>query len=322
MRDPRYEQWLTNVQKVPWHYEGFISFSQVDEALSLQNRARIGRPIIDDQVERFMHLTLAGSEPPALIAVQTKTGKYLLVTGNHRMQALKKIGRDGCDMYLVDVRDATVIERLIRSANVGEGTGVATRAEQIAHAMYLVTAHGYTHVAAAEAMGVPSSAVSHAMEIQNTERRLEAAGVDTKPIPKSAMRGMVTLPDPVLVPLAQTIKEAKLTIPEVVKLTSAVRGASRSEAAMLEEVQRFRQQDWVQARAAGRPTQDKGTRTIRALLRDLGSATNHATFLFDRHVAGMRPTDDELKRVRESWSKTLGAMEVTLAALGNRRNGA
>lgn len=128
-------------EEVQWEYREGVLLSQIDERASLENQARTV-PLNKGLVESYALAMIDGVQFPPLIAYPN--GKaWVLIDGNHRYQAAKKIERNAVDVYLVKESDPLIIERMTQTWNDMNGARFEPE-ERTAKAIRWMKRHSWT----------------------------------------------------------------------------------------------------------------------------------------------------------------------------------
>jgi len=170
-----------------------IRFSQIDLKESSFNGARLGDTIIDDLVDDYAQGMTNGDTFPSVVVYEAKGGKFIIISGNQRSNAIKKLIANGelpkdptMEVYVLDTADQMLLEAVARSANVSHGSR-ATAAERMAHAVYMVTKFGMKPADAALLYMVSCSNINSNIRAERVRRDLGKQNIDVSALPNSAI---------------------------------------------------------------------------------------------------------------------------------------
>lgn len=237
-RDPRTEQFL-QAEAVDFDFRKDVPIEDFDIVSSLRNQARLGPAIDKDRVTEYALAMLDGIDFPAVVSYKAPNGKFVLVTGNHRLHAALESEKKTFDTYVVKTEDPMLLDRMTRSINSIEGVR-PTRKEAVAQAVYLVERRHLTAKAAAQEFHLPLEVVQRAMRTAATRQRLGRLGESPETLPETSLAMLNAVRnDNVLKPLAELIRQASLPIPTVQALVQEVKDEP-TEAGQLRIVQSWR----------------------------------------------------------------------------------
>jgi ParB-like chromosome segregation protein Spo0J len=283
MRDVRIEQRLT-AQRVDWRYEDCIALTDIDAKASRANQAR-HEPIDDALVERYCLDMIDGVAFPAVVAERNKSGKYVLLDGNHRCAASLMAEKTSIDLYEVKLPSDYVRALLIRTLNLLEGKTL-TKEEVLEHAAYLVNHYGKTKEAVAAELRLKSHTLTDYMRYCNTLQSLEHSGVvNAKALKQTSVLALhaISLEAP-QASAAQLVLDAHMLGSEVDALVKAVRQAP-TEKRQLEVIEENREnllgriQGTRRSTSPARSRQElRGMRLIKAVDTALAELVNVKTF--------------------------------------------
>jgi ParB-like chromosome segregation protein Spo0J len=183
------EAWLDSF-RVTYSRET-VPTSAIDVESSLKNQARVGAPLVDDQVAMYAAAMEKGDIfPPLILYKAGESKKYIAIDGNHRLAAGRSTNKTEFDAYVVDSPSDTQITLLTFEANVRHGlpTSIEERTQQ---ALTLVE-YGATQTAAAERLAIPINRVNDAYKQVRADRRAATLGVSRRweTLPISTRRAM------------------------------------------------------------------------------------------------------------------------------------
>jgi hypothetical protein len=173
LKDPKAEQML-QAHLVDFVYVEDVDITQVDVELSLRNQARIDPPLHTDTVASYAEAARDGADFPAIIGYYDDNGKFVVIDGNHRVNAFLKAGIKTIDVYVVEAAQ-DVIQALTYMANATHGRP-PTEEERLHHAIHLRDL-GYGNKEAARALGLTEGKVSQAWQLEGQMRRARRLGV-------------------------------------------------------------------------------------------------------------------------------------------------
>ena len=171
IRDERVERWIES------HGGSFelkeLPLSAIDRAKSARNQARF-KPINDETILLYGAAMEQGDEfPPILVYVEKDS--YVVVDGNHRVEAASLNDRPRIDAYVLHDPSEAMIRVLTFEANTKHGLPT-TMAERLKQAVYLVEM-GATHKDAAQTLHVPMGRLKNVMAQARSEKRLAVAAI-------------------------------------------------------------------------------------------------------------------------------------------------
>jgi hypothetical protein len=135
-----------------------VSFSDIDDAASANNCARMGNPINEEKVEEYEASMRRGDVFPRMVFEKGKKG-FVVLGGNQRYAAAKRYGVKQCSAYVVTPLTENHRQAVIRSLNSRHGWGT-DKTERIDHAVYLVRVCGFLQDDAAKLMSVSTGGIS------------------------------------------------------------------------------------------------------------------------------------------------------------------
>jgi len=170
-----------------------IRFSQIDLKESSFNGARLGDTIINDLVNDYAQGMINGDTFPSVVVYKAKNGKFIIISGNQRSNAIAKLIAMGklpkdptMEVYVLDTADQMLLEAVARSANVSHGSRT-TATERMAHAIYMVTKYGMKPSDAALLYMVSCSSINHNLRAEKVRRDLGKQNIDVSSLPNSAI---------------------------------------------------------------------------------------------------------------------------------------
>lgn len=258
------EKWLSG-WSVPYSYLETVKIDRIDLMRSQRNQARIGDVIDKATVERYAQAMLNGDEFPPIVVWRGPENKYVVIDGNHRLQAAIVAKNDAIAAFLLgDGVKPQVITAMTFEANVRHGKQVS-EAERIHHALWL-TDNGMSLGEAGRRLNLSASALRKAKAEQEANRRADSAGIDRRVwdripyTPKMRLSAIST--DEGFVDAVRLAHEAGMGAMEVQEMVAHIndtRSASRQRAYVKEL--RAGYADQIAARKAGDTSGMKGVRT-------------------------------------------------------------
>lgn len=168
-RDYKVEALLKDEQ-VAWDFEPALPIAAIDVKKSLLNQARTAEALTPEIVDRYALAARRGADFPAIVVRREGPTQYVVLGGNHRVAAYRKLRRDVIEAYVVKSETKATIERVTWRLNYVEGRA-PTMSEAIAHAIMLMLQHGLSREAAAAAVGVRATQVKSAYDREALRRR-------------------------------------------------------------------------------------------------------------------------------------------------------
>jgi len=261
-RDPRVEAWL-DAAGVTWIYEPMLELDRIDMKRSLQNQARPGEALIEDNVELCIKGFLDHAVMPPIVCRRTSARAKLVITdGNHRATAAHdpRVALSALPGYIWEGTDEVALV-LAYTANLTHGAQLS-RPQRILQAVHLVEA-GMSARDAARQMGVDEVGVSNQRLLNRAAARATSMKV-TKwdEIPQGQRLDLARLDDDaVFKEAAVMVAETGLTATDTKDLIRRVKGA-KSETARLEVIadeRDVRRKD-IQQRFGGKISAGRGKR--------------------------------------------------------------
>lgn len=169
-RDPKIEKLLKDNGFTGVQLSLGVNLAAFDEEASLKNQARMGHPIDEKTVTRYVTAMENGDEFPPLIAWEPRDGaKLIIVDGNHRFQARKRVGLDTAPVYIiVGARSQAVT---ILSFIVNKDHGLATTEEDRLHqALYMID-NGVSVADAARRLTLNPTKLGNAAKLARADTR-------------------------------------------------------------------------------------------------------------------------------------------------------
>lgn len=313
-RDPEVEELLTK-RGVTWEYVENVSPSQFDPAASLNNQSRLG-VLHEPTVVRYTEALRNDHALPAIVARHDSNGLYVVVSGNHRLEAYTRAHKL-VNVYVVQASMRTILE-LTFVLNIGHGLPPAPE-ELLRQALHLVES-GMSQTAASALLQVQPAALARAVQLQEAQRRASAAGLAAREwdaLPTSTRQRLFGVnTDEGFIELARLTVDAGLSTEEVVDVLSTV-NTTRSGDAQRSLVRDLREQVYKPRIEAGgstyKPSRGK-KHTLRTNLERVVTQILHLQdipALMNHYPASDR--EEIAKRVEDA----LGTLREVLAALNS-----
>lgn len=218
------EKWLTEA-KVDWQFE-IVPVDSFDVETSLRNQARVAEPLNKQKVEEYrLAMERGGQEDfPALVAYMLPSGRYVIVDGNHRLNAGIGAGVKAFGTYTVDAPE-DVIQILTYQANVFNGLPTSVE-ERLQQAVHLVDMR-ISIADAALRLGLSEGQVKTQVDRTKADRRAARIGIKAgwSKLPATTRQRLANvLTDEGMTEAVKVAVDAKLTGPEVSSMVSAMNG--------------------------------------------------------------------------------------------------
>lgn len=231
-RDTVVEQILKK-EKIPYHYEKDVPLTQINREASLKNQARY-QAIKQEHVDDLIILAASGYALNALVGYRAKDGYIVLVNGNHRLEAYvqgnqtKQLNITKTDMYILEIANPDVIDRITRTINALNVVLPMTRDEKLEQAKILVLVQNMTHKEAADRLVIPEKSVTSALQAHNVRQRLAKYQFTNSLTPTTLSKMYRIKQDEALVAIASLAVDAKLSSDEVGEISKKVQEAAES----------------------------------------------------------------------------------------------
>lgn len=166
-----------------------IRFSQINLYESSNNGARLGDTIIANKVTDYAQAMRNENAFLRVVVFLDANYGYILTSGNQRCSAIKELieakylpADPMIEVYVLETKDAMLLEAIGRSANCCHGLG-STMEERITHAVYMVRCKGMQLKDAAKLFIVDPSTISRRIKSEEGRKELGAMGIDTTRLP-------------------------------------------------------------------------------------------------------------------------------------------
>jgi ParB-like chromosome segregation protein Spo0J len=162
-----------------------MDLSQINRELSLRNQARLATPLSEETVDGYAQAMENGDQFPPIVVYQRGAGKYVVIDGNHRVEAAHRTDTP-LGAYVVEKPTDEQIAVLTYEANARSGLPVSVE-DKIQQAVHLVEL-GASRPEAARLLGIKVSRVEYAMSAARADKRLQDLGVDLSKMSESTRR--------------------------------------------------------------------------------------------------------------------------------------
>lgn len=237
MKSEQVELWLKGHGVTKFDYEENIALGAIDEEASLRNQARVFEALDDEQIVLYAQAMTEGDEfPPIVVIKRPRTPKYIIIDGNHRMQAAKLADKKGLSAYVVKDASPAQVMVLTYDANTKHGKPTSLK-ERIVQAAWLVQNQGAKPSEAAKALSVPPQRLYSHIKSAETTTRARALGLKLPDTYINKRLGNLG-PDAVFKAAAELVTQAKLDHKAINNLVTAA-NRYRNEKDQLAAVARF-----------------------------------------------------------------------------------
>ncbi len=224
---------------VEWELD-VITLGQIDWDESANNCARMLNPLNEEKIEDYQTCLKRGDRFPRPVVEKTKRG-YVILGGNQRCNAAKRIGNPPIEAYVVANLTTAQRQALIRSLNARHGWGT-DKSERIEHAVYLVRNHGISVADAARLMVVSTMTINTRIRTETVRSSLARHGVDANKLNLTHLDAASRIDDEEIQAefgrviekfnptgeMAKTAADAIANAPTRVKMATAVKEFSKS----------------------------------------------------------------------------------------------
>jgi hypothetical protein len=161
-----------------------ISLAEIDWEVSANNCARMRNPLNTEKIDEYRASMAAGDVFPMPVVEVLGAGKYVILGGNQRCNALKQLSGCNAEVVVYCVKPLISAEReaVIRSLNARHGWGTE-KSERLEHAVYLVRECGMLADDAARLMTVSATSIFHHIRAENARMELSRKGIDANKMP-------------------------------------------------------------------------------------------------------------------------------------------
>lgn len=172
-----------------------VNLSDIDWNESAHNCARMRNPLNEEKIEEYESAFRAGDIFPMVVLETQGQGKYCILGGNQRCNALKRLG-GSLDLLAYVVKPLTTSEReaIIRSLNSRHGWGTE-KSERIDHAVYLVREHGLAASDVARLMMVSDVCIQQRIRCEDARAALAKSGINSNSFSQGVLEVAARLKD-------------------------------------------------------------------------------------------------------------------------------
>lgn len=185
-RNEQTEKILTDAG-VKWETMDKVQISAIDIKKSLENQARVGNPLIVEQVSIYRQCIANGDVfPPVLLL--SKNNSFFILDGNHRINAAREAGIEvwSYGAYVVSGISDAQYRTIIYSVNNTHGLPASTE-DRVKHAIFLIDNFKMTIDSASKQMKVSSSIVSNAKRAYDLRKRAAKIGANVNSMTDTAV---------------------------------------------------------------------------------------------------------------------------------------
>lgn len=233
-------QWLAKYQGsgVTWQAQEVpLGNIMLDQAKQYQ--ARIER-FYPDVVSRYASAMKSGATFPRIVVVTAGARTFEIIDGLHRTLAAQEIDRKNIPAFVLSSLDHETRVSMVAECNSAHGLPYSTQ-ERLLHGLMLVD-NGYTHMRAAEVVGLTQTRISDAVHHRNADIRAHRLGLDgwdkLRPTTRRVLHRLHD--DTVFVNAVEFASKAALTSPELQEMVTTA-NQRRTAAGGLQVIQEFRE---------------------------------------------------------------------------------
>jgi hypothetical protein len=154
-----------------------IPLSKIDWNGSANNCARLTNPLNEEKIEEYASRMKAGDVFPCVVVELGRQG-YVILGGNQRINAAKRINAEGALAYVVSDINSSQRESLIRSLNARHGWGMS-KDDRLEHAVFLVRDKGIAVADASHLMVVSDHTIRRRIRADEARASMARKGIDT-----------------------------------------------------------------------------------------------------------------------------------------------
>lgn len=298
-----------------------IKFTEIDLEESRRNFGRLGKPIINDLVERYVLLIEENVIMPRTVAHRLKSGQCGFLAGNQRITAIEKLIKAGklppdvsMEVYLVTSDDPHGKDVFARSDNSRHG-GPPGSEERLAQAIHCTISLGLSLRDAGKAFGVAPSTLSKHVTVEKEEKVLMNEGINTSSVPRGTLFPLARIKE---IDLKKKVAHLIVThapcADRIKKTCSAVANAGSQEEKLqhikkLEKSLAAKAKDGQRAKHPGmnRPRRDRVIGKLSSLLDYLETGFNGTAFTSDSQL---QLDMQDRKRFIELWDRIQFRMNI------------
>jgi len=173
-RSPEIEGWLNrSIRPDQWEFM-VLPVDAIDWIQSLAQQNREDRELHVPTVDSIAESIRAGQPLPALIIRRLSSGKLVVLNGNHRGAAVRKVGTEQVGAYVLQIDDETAY---LLSATANAINGREAGGEFILRsAAYAVKVKGFPAVKVAPLFGLTAHQLTNYMQALAGQAMMKAAG--------------------------------------------------------------------------------------------------------------------------------------------------
>lgn len=202
------------------HHSRRIALGSIDKDASLANQARF-LSLHDDVVITYAAAMEQGDVFPPIVVNKQKSGKYVVLDGNHRVAAAGLVGFTETTALVTDNIATAQAELFTYAANARHGLPTSTD-ERVNQALFLV-ARGNRPKEVARALAIPENSLYRAISLKRNADRIVRVGLKPDHYTDHIVRRLGAIAsNTVLLPAADLAHKAKLTSDEVSGLVTEV----------------------------------------------------------------------------------------------------
>jgi len=214
-----------------------VQFSEVDLKMSLENNARLDKPLCDDTALEYACAMDTGAKFPAVVLRRNGSGLYRVLSGNHRLGGVELLIDGGniskeeatlAHAYIVSTDDPMIIELLTRAANRWQGRRQG-KTEALEHARWMMKKYNMTVQELSKHFFLSVKWLKERFKAEGLRADLQAANVPTSNLNDAqiAKIGQLGFNQRLQARVAAVAQEYKLKGEEVRNLVDKVRQASQ-----------------------------------------------------------------------------------------------
>lgn len=234
--DPQAESQLAAVG-VSWT-RADILLSEVDLKLSLENNARLDKPLCEDTALEYACALGGGTKFPAPVFRLNGNAKYRVLSGNHRSSAVEMLVENHdlpadeavfVGAYIVTTDDPMALDLICRAANRWQGRRQG-KAEALEHVRYMVKKYSMTIEEACKQFFLPVPWVKSRLKAEENRAMLHSQNVPTSNLTDNQIvkLGQLGFNQKLMAKTACMAQEFKLKTEETKNLVDKVKLASQS----------------------------------------------------------------------------------------------
>lgn len=251
MRSEQVEVMLKKIG-VKFRHRQSLSLSEIDDAESHRNQARLyGPPVDEELVIRYGTAYEAGEDLPAVVCYKPRgADHYIILDGNNRVAGARLAGLEGLPAYEVEDPSPLQISLITYEANTRHGKPTSNP-ERVQHALHLV-GMGMKQKDAAKVVGIADNRLGRALAERTLLERIGPRVKNLKKLPPTAQQRIASIPsDEVAARVANLAIDQKMRVDDVAELVKELRTKRSERAQMAYVAERSAQLDQVKSATAG-----------------------------------------------------------------------